>query len=389
MPRLPAFAASCGTTGARSRTTRRRPLDHPDYKAAEEEFCVAMSCWSTRRPTSSSAARRRRARRSTARCGEERVERRREAPRLGRPRPAARDPVPTSSPPAGTTSARRSWPRPRREDSWRRARALRGSHMAFVEEPDRFREVSRTSGSRGVALTPRRVRWLATATVLTLYVIVITGSLVRLTDRPRLRCVAGLRGGGLLPRGRRSRVHRVREPRLRDLPDHLLDPDRLGCEAPASLDVLDGGRRCRADGRRRPARAGDDPLRPPPEIVMVHFLVALLALGGALVVLVEAIRAERGAAARVPARAADRSRRPRSCVPGPRPHRDAGHERGHAGRPGRDPRLWTSGCAVHPRPDRPCSAVSSSSSWATSWRGARSLRASSTRSCCSPCCSRK
>ena len=30
-------------------------------------------------------------------------------------------------------------------------------------------------------MTPRRVRWLATGTVLTLYVIVITGSLVRLT----------------------------------------------------------------------------------------------------------------------------------------------------------------------------------------------------------------
>ena len=158
-------------------------------------------------------------------------------------------------------------------------------------------------------MTPRRVRWLATATVLTLYVIVITGSLVRLTGSG-LGCDAwpGCEEGAFFPEDDAHAFIEFGNRIFGIFPITFSILTAWAARHLPLLDVLDGGRRCRADGRRGPLGLATIRYDLPPEIVMVHFLVALLALAGALVVLVEAIRVERGAASlRVPARAADRA----------------------------------------------------------------------------------
>jgi heme a synthase len=146
-------------------------------------------------------------------------------------------------------------------------------------------------------LTPRRFRLLAAATVLSLYAIVITGSLVRLTGSG-LGCEGwpGCEEGAFFPAADShafiefgNRVFGifpitfsiVTAWAARNLPRWVFRT-ALGvailtvAEAPLGLATI------RYDL--------------PPEMVSVHFLVALLALGGAIVVLVEAIGLERGAA---------------------------------------------------------------------------------------------
>jgi len=146
-------------------------------------------------------------------------------------------------------------------------------------------------------LTPRRFRLLASATVLSLYAIIITGSLVRLTGSG-LGCEGwpGCEEGAFFPAADShafiefgNRVFGIFPITLsivtawaaRKLPRWLFST-ALGvalltvAEAPLGLATI------RYDL--------------PPEMVSVHFLVALLALAGAIVVLVEAIGRERGAA---------------------------------------------------------------------------------------------
>jgi cytochrome c oxidase assembly protein subunit 15 len=145
-------------------------------------------------------------------------------------------------------------------------------------------------------MSPVRFRWLATATVASLYVIVITGSLVRLTGSG-LGCEGwpgceegaffpeedshafiefGNRVFGIFPIG----FSIVTAWAARRLPRWVF----LTALAVAVLTVAEA-----------PLGLATIRYDLPPEMVMVHFLVALLALAGAIVVLVEAIRIERGA----------------------------------------------------------------------------------------------
>jgi heme a synthase len=146
-------------------------------------------------------------------------------------------------------------------------------------------------------MSPTRFRWLATATVASLYVIVITGSLVRLTGSG-LGCEGwpgceegaffpeedshafiefGNRVFGIFPIG----FSIITAYAARRLPRWVF----LTALAVAALTVAEA-----------PLGLATIRYDLPPEMVMVHFLVALLALAGAIVVLVEAIRLERGAA---------------------------------------------------------------------------------------------
>jgi heme a synthase len=141
-----------------------------------------------------------------------------------------------------------------------------------------------------------RFRWLATATVASLYVIVITGSLVRLTGSG-LGCEGwpGCEEGAFFPE--------------EDAHAFIEFGNRVFGIFPIGFSLLTAWA-----ARNRPrwvfltalavalltvaeAPLGLATIRYdlPPEMVMVHFLVALLALAGAIVVLVEAIRIERGA----------------------------------------------------------------------------------------------
>jgi cytochrome c oxidase assembly protein subunit 15 len=146
-------------------------------------------------------------------------------------------------------------------------------------------------------MSPARFRWLATATVASLYVIVITGSLVRLTGSG-LGCEGwpgceegaffpeedshafiefGNRVFGIFPIG----FSIITAYAARRLPRWVF----LTALAVAALTVAEA-----------PLGLATIRYDLPPEMVMVHFLVALLALAGAIVVLVEAIRLERGVA---------------------------------------------------------------------------------------------
>ena len=147
-------------------------------------------------------------------------------------------------------------------------------------------------------MTPRRFRLLATATVLSLYAIVITGSLVRLTGSG-LGCEGwpGCEEGAFLPAA--------------DSHAFIEFGNRVFGIFPITFSILTAWA-----ARRLPrwlfltalgvalltlaeAPLGLATIRYdlPPEMVSVHFLVALLALAGAIVVLVEASRREHGAAA--------------------------------------------------------------------------------------------
>jgi heme a synthase len=146
-------------------------------------------------------------------------------------------------------------------------------------------------------VTPRRIRWLALATVASLYVIVITGSLVRLTGSG-LGCEGwpGCEEGAFFPED--------------DAHAFIEFGNRVFGIFPITLSIVTAWA-----ARRLPrwtfwtavavaaltlaeAPLGLATIRYdlPPEMVMVHFLVALLALAGAIVVLIEAWRAERGGA---------------------------------------------------------------------------------------------
>jgi heme a synthase len=146
-------------------------------------------------------------------------------------------------------------------------------------------------------MSPARFRWLATATVASLYIIVITGSLVRLTGSG-LGCEGwpgceegaffpeedshafiefGNRVFGIFPIG----FSIITAYAARRLPRWVF----LTALAVAALTVAEA-----------PLGLATIRYDLPPEMVMVHFLVALLALAGAIVVLVEAIRLERGVA---------------------------------------------------------------------------------------------
>lgn len=144
-------------------------------------------------------------------------------------------------------------------------------------------------------MSPTRFRWLATATVASLYVIVITGSLVRLTGSG-LGCEGwpGCEEGAFFPEedshafiefGNRVfgivpiAFSIITAYAARRLPRWVF----LTALAVASLTVAEA-----------PLGLATIRYDLPPEMVMVHFLVALLALAGAIVVLVEAIRLERG-----------------------------------------------------------------------------------------------
>lgn len=146
-------------------------------------------------------------------------------------------------------------------------------------------------------MTPRRVRWFATAAVVSLYVIVVTGSLVRLTGSG-LGCEGwpGCEEGAFFPAD--------------DAHAFVEFGNRVFGIFPITFSLL-----LVWAARRLPrwtfwtavavaaftvaeAPLGLATIRYdlPPEMVMVHFLVALLALAGAIVVLVEAVRVERGPA---------------------------------------------------------------------------------------------
>ena len=146
-------------------------------------------------------------------------------------------------------------------------------------------------------MTPRGIRWLALATVVSLYLIVITGSLVRLTGSG-LGCEGwpGCEEGAFFPED--------------DAHAFVEFGNRVFGIFPITLTILTAWA-----ARRLPrwtfwtsvavaaltlaeAPLGLATIRYdlPPEMVMVHFLVALLALAGAIVVLIEAWRAERGGA---------------------------------------------------------------------------------------------
>jgi cytochrome c oxidase assembly protein subunit 15 len=147
-------------------------------------------------------------------------------------------------------------------------------------------------------MTPRTVRRLALATVASLYVIVITGSLVRLTGSG-LGCEGwpGCEEGAFFPE--------------EDSHAFIEFGNRVFGIFPITLSLATAWA-----ARRLPrwtfwtavgvaaltlaeAPLGLATIRYdlPPEMVIVHFLVALLALAGAIVVLIEAVRAERGAGA--------------------------------------------------------------------------------------------
>jgi heme a synthase len=146
-------------------------------------------------------------------------------------------------------------------------------------------------------VTSTSFRRLATATVVSLYVIVITGSLVRLTGSG-LGCEGwpGCEEGAFFPAD--------------DAHAFIEFGNRVFGIFPIGFAIL------MAYAARRRERwvflvavavailtIAEAPLGLatirydlPPEMVMLHFLVALLALAGAIVLLVEAIRLERGAA---------------------------------------------------------------------------------------------
>ena len=146
-------------------------------------------------------------------------------------------------------------------------------------------------------MSPTSFRRLATATVVSLYVIVITGSLVRLTGSG-LGCEGwpGCEEGAFFPAD--------------DAHAFIEFGNRVFGIFPIGFAILT------AYAARRRERwvflvavavailtIAEAPLGLatirydlPPEMVMLHFLVALLALAGAIVLLVEAIRLERGAA---------------------------------------------------------------------------------------------
>ena len=145
-------------------------------------------------------------------------------------------------------------------------------------------------------MTPTNFRRLATAAVIALYVIVVTGSLVRLTGSG-LGCEGwpGCEEGAFFPEddahafvefGNRVfgvfpivfslvLAYAARRLERRVFLTAVAVAVLTVAEAPLGLATI------RYDL--------------PPEMVMVHFLVALLALAGAIVVLIEAIRRERGA----------------------------------------------------------------------------------------------
>ena len=142
---------------------------------------------------------------------------------------------------------------------------------------------------------PVRFRRLAVATAIALYVIVVTGSLVRLTGSG-LGCEAwpGCEEGAFFPAA--------------DYHAFVEFGNRVFGIFPITLSILTAW-----FARRRPpwvfrtalvvavltvveAPLGLATIRYdlPPEMVIVHFLLALLALGGAIVVAFEAVREERG-----------------------------------------------------------------------------------------------
>ncbi|HKF14560.1 MAG TPA: COX15/CtaA family protein [Gaiellaceae bacterium] len=144
-------------------------------------------------------------------------------------------------------------------------------------------------------MTPIRFRRLAVATAIALYIIVVTGSLVRLTGSG-LGCEGwpGCEEGAFFP--------------AEDYHAFVEFGNRVFGIFPITLSVLTAW-----FARRRPTRLfrlallvalltiveaplGLATIRYdlPPEIVIVHFLLALLALGGAIVVALEAAREERG-----------------------------------------------------------------------------------------------
>ena len=151
--------------------------------------------------------------------------------------------------------------------------------------------------SRGGEVSPTRFRRLATATVIALYVIVVTGSLVRLTGSG-LGCDSwpGCEQGRFFP--------------AEDYHAFVEFGNRVFGIFPIVLSILTAWF---ARGRVRwlfwtaaavaaltlvEAPLGLATIRYdlPPEMVIVHFLVALLALGGAVLVALEALTEERGAA---------------------------------------------------------------------------------------------
>jgi heme a synthase len=147
-------------------------------------------------------------------------------------------------------------------------------------------------------LSSTRFRWLAIATAFALYVIVVTGSLVRLTGSG-LGCESwpGCEEGRFLP--------------AEDYHAFVEFGNRVFGIFPIVLSILTAWfarRRARRVFRTSVAVAVltllEAPLglatiryELPPEMVIVHFLLALFALGGAVVVVLEAVREERGSAA--------------------------------------------------------------------------------------------
>jgi heme a synthase len=147
-------------------------------------------------------------------------------------------------------------------------------------------------------VNPRRLRRIAVGAVASLYVIVITGSLVRLTGSG-LGCEGwpGCEEGAFFPE--------------EDSHAFIEFGNRVFGIFPIGFSILLAwaARRARqwvfltalavAVLTVAEAPLGLATIRYdlPPEMVIVHFLVALLALAGAIVVLVEAVRLERGAPA--------------------------------------------------------------------------------------------
>jgi heme a synthase len=146
-------------------------------------------------------------------------------------------------------------------------------------------------------VTPARFRRLAVATAVALYVIVVTGSLVRLTGSG-LGCESwpGCEEGRFFPAA--------------DYHAFVEFGNRVFGVFPIVLSLLTAWF-ARKRARRLfwiavtvaaltlvEAPLGLATIRYdlPPEMVIVHFLLALLALGGAVVIALEAVREERGAA---------------------------------------------------------------------------------------------
>ena len=155
-----------------------------------------------------------------------------------------------------------------------------GSLTAMQVETPRLARARGSSSPRGrSASSPWR-------SAVSLYLIVVTGAVVRLTALgARLRELAGLQAGALLPGAGPPRLDRVREPRRRPLPDRrsrsaawLAARRRAG--SPRWVTLARARDLPRDDRRRRRSGCVTVLFDLHPLLVATHFLLALVVLAG-------------------------------------------------------------------------------------------------------------